>query len=370
MTTITYALGGLRRQPFHAGLNLFGLSVGVATVVALGMLTKSVDHTMLDALGSGGGDFTVLQEGSSGVSFSTIFEEEWHAIERMDGVDRAIGFVVGFASVPGSPFLRLIGITSEQFDELGPTLEEGESFRGQEDDAVFGHRAARVFSAQPGDLVTLGQRVFRVAGIVRTGNSFLDRAVFIPLETSQQIVGRQDAVNIIHVRVAPTHEIRELTNSIEGQFTDLTTVETLEDYRKLEPAAEIVSASNLAVSTMATILGGLAVAATMAKSALDRTHEIGVLRAVGWGARRVVAVVLIEALALAIIAVFIGSAAGIVGLRIMLLQPSLGSLIATTYSPSVVALAATIAVIVALAGSAYPTYRAIKPPPAEALRYE
>lgn len=370
MTTLTYALGGIRRQPFHAGLNLFGLSVGVATVVALGMLTKSVDHTLVDALGAGGGDFTVLQEGASGVSFSTIPEDEWEAIAQMPGVERAIGFVVGFTAVPGRPFLRLIGVTPEQLAELRPSVRSGGLLDGEEEQAVLGDRAAGVLGAGPGDLVSLGQGVVSVVGVIHTGNSFLDRAVFVPLSSGQRIVGRVDAVNIIHVQVAQSHELRSVTTAIEGEFTDLTTVASLEEYRRLEPAAEIVGASNLAVSTMATILGGLAVAAAMAKSALDRTHEIGVLRAVGWSAGRVVAVVLIEALVLAAAAVVIGSVAGVLGMQIMLLQPALGSLIDAAYTPSVIVVAAVIAVTVALAGAAYPTYRAVRLAPAEALRFE
>jgi len=105
-------------------------------------------------------------------------------------------------------------------------------------------------------------------------------------------------------------------------------------------------------------------------SVLERTREIGVLRALGWRRRRVLGMILRESLALGAV----GGACGIlmgVGLAGLLrLVPGTWGAIEPLYTPQLFAQAMVVAMVAGVVGGLYPAWRATRLRPVEALRYE
>ena len=125
-----------------------------------------------------------------------------------------------------------------------------------------------------------------------------------------------------------------------------------------------------AISFVAILVGGVGVLNTMLMSVFERTREIGVLRALGWGRRRILGLILREALMLGLL----GGLAGIVlafGL-VFLIQsiPMIGEAIDAVWSVQIFLRALSVALLLGLVGGLYPAYRATRLTPIEALRYE
>jgi putative ABC transport system permease protein len=109
---------------------------------------------------------------------------------------------------------------------------------------------------------------------------------------------------------------------------------------------------------------------TMIMSVFERTREIGVLRAVGWKASRIVRMVLFESVALCVVAAGFGVLLGLLATRAILLVPAVSSFLTPSYSASVFVRALAVSLAVALVGALYPAFRAVRLSPMEALRYE
>ena len=124
------------------------------------------------------------------------------------------------------------------------------------------------------------------------------------------------------------------------------------------------------ISFMAILVGGLGVLNTMLMSVLERTREIGVLRALGWRRRAVLGLILKEALLLGLLGCVVGVGVAF-GLEVLLRQvPMYGDMIDAVWSLDIFVRAIVIGLLLGILGGFYPSLRATQLQPVEALRYE
>jgi len=170
--------------------------------------------------------------------------------------------------------------------------------------------------------------------------------------------------------VTPGADPRSVAESIEETFPNLATISTVNEYGKVDQGVRMLDAANIAISVLAVGIGAIGVMNTMVMAVFERTREIGILRAVGWSGRRILRMIIGESLLLCGIAAVVGAALGVLATRAILLIDTVRNLLEPQYSADVFIRALAVAVIVALAGAAYPAFRAIRLTPMEALRYE
>ncbi len=108
----------------------------------------------------------------------------------------------------------------------------------------------------------------------------------------------------------------------------------------------------------------------MAMSVFERTREIGILRAVGWSVVRVGVMILSEAVGICLIALGVGCALGVLAAQVFVGRSQLSGLISPTYTASTFAWGLAFALGVGVVGALYPTWRAVRLSPIEALRHE
>jgi putative ABC transport system permease protein len=371
VTLSTLVLRNLLRQRVRTLLTTLGIAIGVATVVALGAITSGLERTSGVFVRAGGADFMVAQKGASDLSFSAVAVAEWRAIEARSDVKRATGFLLEVADVGSNPFFLVFGYDPADLSAEPLDLVAGRLARpGATAEALLGVGAARELDAGVGQRVVLDGKSFVVVGIYRTGERWRDAGAVIPLVTAQLLSSKTDVVTAIHVAVRPGIDPHRVAVAIEDGHPQLAVLESSGDYGEVDQGFEILAAVNLAISVLAVGIGAIGVMNTMIMSVFERTREIGIFRAVGWRGSRIIRMVLVESIALCLLAALLGVGLGVAASRAVLLVPSISALLVPAYPPDVFLRAALVGVAVALVGALYPAIRAVRLSPMVALRHE
>ena len=125
-----------------------------------------------------------------------------------------------------------------------------------------------------------------------------------------------------------------------------------------------------ATSAIVLSLSLLGMLNTMLMSVVERTREIGVLRAVGWSRRRVMRMVLGESFIIGLISAAIGLTAAWALIQFLSRWPKTSLLVPPDLSVAAFAIGFIVVMVAGVAGTFYPAFRAASIPPTEALRHE
>lgn len=364
-------LKNLFRQRVRTALTMLGIAVGITTVVALGVVTSGLKAAMAELVTVGGADFMVAQQGAADLTFSAVGEREVEAIRARPDVERADGMALEVTKVGGNPYFIVFGLEPAALPRQGLRLLEGRLLRpGAADEILLGVEASRALDAPVGDEVVLERRAFTVAGVYAAGDTWRNAGAIAPLESVQELSSRPDVVTAVYVAVAAGEDPEGVAAAIERDHPSLAAIATVEDYKEVDQGVQILDAANLAISLLAVGIGAIGVMNTMIMSVFERTREIGVLRAVGWRSSRILRLVVLESLALCLVAAAVGVALGVLASRAVLLVPAISSFLDPSYAPATFVRALAVGVLVALVGALYPAWRAVRLSPMEALRHE
>lgn len=364
-------LKNLSRQRMRTALTVLGIAVGIMTVVALGVVADGLKSASGEIIQAGGADFMVGQKGAADLTFSLVTQREWDQIAAVPGVERATGVVIYIKRVATNPFFVTVGIRPDQLAVTPLNVLAGDRFApGATADIMLGARAASDLGAGVGDTITIAEHDFRVVGIYQTGNIWQDSGAYAPLATVQTIGGRENVVTVVYVTIAAGETREAVAKRIEAANPQLAVIMDVADYGEVDQGMNLIDAANLAISLLAVGIGAIGVTNTMVMAVFERTREIGILRAVGWRNRRVIAMVIGESLLLCLIAALVGTLLGVLATRAILLIEAIGGLLEPQYTTAVFVRALVVSVVVALAGAAYPAFRAVRLTPMEALRHE
>jgi putative ABC transport system permease protein len=368
----TLVLKNLVRQRTRTLLTVSGISLGIMTVVALGVITGGLKSSMGDLVRAGGADFLVAQKGASDLSFSNVSEEDVAAIAARTDVERATGLSLKVVKVPDNPFFMLFGIEPAALPTQRLTVLEGRSLApgARNNEVMLGAQAASDLGARVGDSVSLGEGRFQVVGIYSGGDKLRDAGAVAPLESVQTLAGTPGLVTAAYVVAAEGADPDAVAAAIERELPRVATIRNVDEYSKVDQGVRIMDAANLAISLLAVGIGAIGVMNTMIMSVFERTREIGILRAVGWRGSRILRMIVFESLLLCVVAAGIGIALGVLVSRAVLLLPAVSSLLDPAYSSDVFVRALLVGVAVALVGALYPATRAVRLSPMEALRHE
>ncbi len=362
----------LVRQPVRALLTLVGITLGIATVVALGAITAGLRDTAGAFVRSGGADFVVAQEGAADLGFSVVAEERLADVARVEGVAEVQGAFLHVTTVGSNPFFFLMGVEDDALAAHPPVLVEGrlrEAGDGS-DKIVIGESAATDLGVTVGSQTEISGRSFTVIGVFRSEVLWENGGAFADLNTVQEVAARPGFVTIAYVYAESGADAAVVAGRVEQNVAGVVSISNAEEYGKVDQGFVLVNGANVAISLLAVVIGGIGVMNTMVMSIFERTREIGVLRAVGWSGGRVLRMVVLESLLLCLAGVVVGVGLGVALSRLVIQVPAASGLVVPAYPPSVFVQATLVGVVVGVAGAIYPAVRASRLLPVEALRYE
>ncbi len=393
----------LWRRRRRNGLLLAAISFAVAGVVVLNSFIRGMQVQMTQtAVNNMNGHVKVLAPGyldDPGIARSFDLAKDWRP-DVLEGIEAEM--VAGWASRVRVPAVvmseretrgvQLVGIdpAAEAISFIGDMAVEGERLSGSEDGRLLVGRAlAEQLETAAGRrivLITQGadgrnrEAGYRIAGLYDAEGEGLEKAfLFTGIANVQNLL---DASVITELSVRLTED-RHGPNVLSRMIDALTGLDVL-TWQDLEPtAAAMHEFVDVAIAMwFLIVMGALAFGLinTLVTAVMERTRELGMLRAVGMRPRAVVVQVVVESMLIMVLGIVIGLALGMLLYLPMASGIDMSAFAAATEEfgfsalmvPKLEAgdiwLVVSLAIVIGLLASVYPAWRSVKITPLEAMR--
>jgi ABC-type antimicrobial peptide transport system permease subunit len=358
----------LWRRATRSLLTLLGIAVGVAAVIALGAMAQGLARNYATVIGGGDNELLVTQANAIDPAYSSLDLTLAQRLQAIPGVDRVEPGIYAWVVTEDMPFFLVFGYKPDTVAVQHYQIVEGKPITGRGQIAI-GRRAAESLNLGVGDKLRLYGVPYQIVGIYETGQGMEESGGVVALEDAQEIAHKEHRVSLFQIGLRRNADIDQVISRIESLNADLSVSRT-SDLESNQQWADLLEGYALGIAGIAILIGGLGMMNAMVMSVLERTREIGTLRAVGWSRWRVLSMILGESVMLSLIGGIGGVILG-VGLTELAAQiPGVGAMLEGVFTPTVFAQGLGTAFILGLVGGAYPAWRAANLQPVEALRYE
>lgn len=394
-----FATKNIRKKGVRSWLTMLGIFVGIAAVVSLISLGKGMDEFIKDQFASMGNDMIIVMPGSGFESFgsSKLTEHDEKVISGVRGVRDVAPFLVKVARVEYGKDSVYTWVMGTPFDNRYDILDEMDTFkiiagkRPQDSDKYKAGVGYLFYTGEkfdnkklkPGNRILINGVQFKVAAAYdRIGNNQDDSNIYINLDTAQQLFGEKDFDQMM-LRVSEGYdpakvaerireEMRKDRNQDKGEedFTVQTSEQLLE---MMGGILSSVQAVVIGISLISLMVGGIGIMNAMYTSVLERTPEIGVMKAIGARNRDIMEMFLIESGIMGVIGGVVGTAIGLLmskSVEYYSINYLNQSLLKASTAPELIVGALAFSFIAGCISGVAPAIKASKLKPVDALRYE
>lgn len=397
------ALKNLSKRKLRSGLTILGIVISVAIIFILISLSVGLRNAIDEQFKALGSDkFFIMPKGQAGAPGSggavELTIKDIKTVEKVRGV-KAVSYVVAgnakvdfekqtryfmIAGIPLDKDAREVWIESTDLKiEEGRMIDVGDSGKVM---LGYDYKYNAVFDkpVHTGDTIKINDKDFKVIGIMaRIGNPSDDRNIIMPLDDFKVLFNSGDRVDEIVVQVSAGENISDVAERTRERLVKFRQVtDKTQDFSITTPEEllasfgtilNIITGFLVGVAAISLLVGSIGIANTMYTSVLERTREIGIMKAVGARNSDILFIFLIES-------GLIGLAGGLIGLGIGYGAAKAVEYIAINQMNTTLLHAATplwlvigclaFGFIIGSASGVAPAYQAARVKPVDALRYE
>ena len=356
--------GSITARPMRSSLSVIAIAIQVILVLMIVGLTSGVVSEWGKRVEGVGADILVQPPNSSiffAFSSAVMPEPLGDQIASVSSVDEVAPTVI--LTEPKS-LVMVYGIDYQRFNALskGFLFRDGRPFEGP-DEVIADDIIAQTRHLKVGSQVTLLNHQFTVSGVVAHGKG---ARFFIPMRTAQEVASAEKRVSMFYVRSkGDTEATRAQLAKLFPQYS----------IRSLAEYVSLMNSSNLpqlrpftrTMVALGIVISFIVVLLNMHTMVMERTREIGILKALGFSRFDIVRMLLTETFILTLFGAGLG--VGLTFLTRVILKevnPGLTVLISLNWIFGAIVLA----LVGAAAGALYPALRAATYDPVVALAYE
>jgi putative ABC transport system permease protein len=410
MRVSTIAFANLKRRKGKALFLIAGIAIGIGTAVALLSLSGSIKEEIGSQLDRFGANIIIVPESNSlaldygGISVSSVSYDVKQLrtedardvldIPYRDRLSIIAPKILGAVRVEDREVL-LAGVDFSSELKLKRWWRIVGERPADDGDLLIGYEAARVLSiieptgethmqtvshegshgASHGqfriarDRLQVAGREHRIAGVLSETSGPEDRMIFGSLARVQSLLGKPEQLSLIEVSaLCKDCPVEDIVAQISERLPHVKVSAIQQSVRAREQTVERLTRFSAAVSAIVLAIGALMIFTTMMGSVVERTKEIGVLRAIGFRRSHIIKGLVIEVAVISMLGGLLGWAAGVVG-SWAALPYFAETTIEFALHPALALAAVGAGLAIGIISSFYPIIRASRLDPSEAVRY-
>lgn len=396
------ALDAIRAHKLRATLTTLGIIIGVLTVTLMSTAINGIKKSFAESVIALGADTLYI----SRMDWFIGSAEQWirqsrrpqitfEQIQQLKRLLPAPQFCVPYASstqpvkfkTHSADAVEVIGTTDEFILTTSAKIAQGRFFTAAESDGarpvcvIGANVATNLFDTEPavGNRIWVRHQSFEVVGVFeKQGEAIpqaaVDDSVIVPIGQFISQFRREPDFTVI-VKTGDPHHLQDAREELRGAMRkvrrlppnteDDFAINSQESYLELfNRVGGKIAAVGLFITGLALFVGGIGIMNIMFVTVAERTHEIGIRKAIGAPQRAILVQFLMEAACISLLGGLIALAlAWPATLLVRLLIP------ATMSTPTVI-LALAVSLLTGIVSGFVPAWRAAKMPPVDALRYE
>ncbi|WP_321418588.1 ABC transporter permease [uncultured Methanomethylovorans sp.] len=400
-TYLKMALSILYHSKLRSWLTIIGIVIGIGAVVTIISLSNGLSANMESRLSDM--DLTLItitpgytkasstmgpphMDGGTTSSDAELTKKDIRAIKLVDNIDYISGQISGRESVyymGESATLSITGVDPQVWQymatydlESGRLLDPTDKYV-----AVIGYKVAKEMYNDPISLnriITINGKSVRVVGVLASGED--DNAIFMPIDAAVELIedAEPDVFDSIVVKADDVDNVKTVKEKVETKLMISRNVmnEADRDFSvsdslsMAETVTEMLSSMSLflgAIAAVSLVVGSVGIANTMFTSVLEKTKEIGTMKAIGATNVDIMMIFLFNSALVG----FVGGVIGIIlSFILTYLMGKLMNISNITVAPYLVILGISIAVVIGVISGVVPAYNASRMRPVDALRYE
>ncbi|MHA1638403.1 MAG: ABC transporter permease [Candidatus Thorarchaeota archaeon] len=346
--TLGYAFGAIRLRKLRSGLTTLGIVIGIAAIVALLSFTQGFQVAISGSFQEGlSTDVVTVSPGSGGFmgfggdSDFVLYANDTDIINDVDGVVTSTPTVSKAVTAEFDSMDRMLSLTGVEFDTYADlyatfTTEQGEIPASPAGDEVvigyylhnpwdngtyiveLGDTFNVYYTVRNGTVMVPVNKTVTVVGIMEEIGSFgfgpSDSGMYLPIESALDYFDT-DIVDQIAVQLSSDDDafIAQVSELIEDTFNGDVTV--MSATALLDTMSEILGMVELllaGIGGISLLVAGIGIMNIMIVSLMERTREIGILKALGAKGRTILVVFIAEALIIGLLGGIFGITLGIV----------------------------------------------------------
>ena len=386
-------------QKLRTALTLLGIVIGIGAITSMVTLGDALENSINEQFEQMGTDKIIITPGSpnsvgfSGAAMSTdaLDESDVKIVERIKNVETAFGTVsktaelkMGKNTAYGLVYAWDIAKAGDLYSEMqGYEIEYGRDLRDNDKySTVIGHMAkTETFDKEikVRDRIEINGKNFRVVGLLKKiGNPIDDMSIIIPISGSEEVFNQTDEYSMIFVDARDDIEIDKISDEIKEDLEDHRNAENF----KVQTFGYLMDMANnilnllqtvfIGIAAISLLVGGIGIMNIMLMTVMERTKEIGIMKATGATNNIVLLLFLGEAAMVGLIGGIIGFVVGYGGSLIV--GQYAGSMvsipISIPFNPELFVGSVVFSMVVGMLSGAYPARKASLMDPVDALRYE
>ncbi|HDD24790.1 MAG TPA: hypothetical protein ENF52_05080, partial [Chloroflexi bacterium] len=233
----------LFRRKGRTILTLVGISIGVASIVALGAMAEGMRAGYSAVTEGSQADLVLFPKNAMDITLGGVEETVAEQVLAWPEVADVDGMLMGNVQAEDAPYFFIFGYDPQGFAIAhfriveGQGLTEAHNVRGRP--LILGQSAAQSMGKSVGDMFRVTGGTFRIVGIYETGDAFEEGGAVISLQDAQNLLLQPRRASMFYIRLRDSSDEGRLRMRMERHFSDLT-LSTTSDFADRQMMIEVL----------------------------------------------------------------------------------------------------------------------------------